>query len=160
MPVCWKKRQKKKVYFLVLLTTNWMIYQKIQIRQSLDWNLNNLQINEQARNKTKSIGVPTTILWRFLLPNGVRLHPRHGDDGGRKKTLLEAMRDMTMWQEWYGGCTTPSTAFALVQLGLNSRWQECKEFWANSWDKGLSRWNGNESSYTVKKVHILIWNFS
>ena len=21
----------------------------------------------------------------------------------------------------------------------------------NSWDKGLSRWNGNESSYTVKK---------
>ena len=55
-------------------------------------------MNEKNPNyetiKGLTIGqVSSNPLRRLLLPNGVRLHPRHGDEEEEVEALLEAMRE-------------------------------------------------------------------
>ena len=51
-------------------------------------------------------GTAGHILQRLLLPNGVRLHPRHGDDTGRSGGIVgsdEEGKVIMLWGRMLGG---------------------------------------------------------
>jgi len=49
----------------------------------------------QTTKPKRTIGqVFSNTLQRFLLPNGVRLHPRHGDDTGGSEGVVGSYEEM------------------------------------------------------------------